>query len=1168
MKKHFLLSLLFFSLILQAQKDNSLFWEISGNGLQKKSYLYGTMHVNDKVSYHLSDSFFKNLLQADMVANESNPETWNDAIDVLKEKKSESPYNFYSQFYLFPIRKESIQSLFLNSNYFSSMLGGIESPKADFQESTVLDMFIFQTGKKYGKKIVGLESAKASVITLLSLTGDDVRPIESNVALLSKISKNRNLNEVLKQYYREKDVVMLDSLYKLAFSKRTHDLLITNRNVIMAKSIDSLSRIGSLFSAVGAAHLGGKMGIISLLRQKGYTVTPIFDTFTDDGIDKKKAIETYFPNPNFEPSGESDGMIKIPLPKKHVYRRPLNDFMSKNGEKFDPKSLDSLFYENIAGNIIEKRYSEQANARIYDIKNTTKSGNAQHYRFYVTPLEVISVSMLGSGNYVRQYENDVFDRIKIKPFGSAWETVSPEKGGFSVSVPTFNFAYGADLNQSEDIQIQAFDNDEKGYYFLTEKTISDTGQLENTEFEHRQIHYQFYHQLEMDSVKTRFDKDRVSFGSQSSGSGKIKLRSFIKGQKYYVLGTVGISDKNSAKFFDSFVFVPLMQDEASATFSDLQTGYKISLPEKENNLQFIKIGERIKKDKNIFDAVYRYRTFHSASGTAINFRATRFSKYQYEASMDSLRNTFRKTFLIDDPTADDFDEDEYEDEDNYGTISLLNPDIYRKKGFCKSTWNTEIKSPEPEKYTLLSQNESFDKATNIRTFTATVGRGKSSQVVRHKILLREDGYLMLSALLDKSDTSDHFVEKAFASLDFAEPSKNSAFENNKLKSFIADARSAQDTIRYSALNSVFKLDISSADFEEVAKFMNTFEFKDDETETQISLLEKMGEVKDSRAIPFFEKYYKRTGVNAAIQLGILKALTSQKSKAAYLKIIELMKSDLPLSDNQYDITFLFTHFENDLENSKTLFPAVFQFYATEEYKAPVISFCNRLLEKGIIPVKSLAPFKKMILENANTKAKRLAARSKPTEDDYDSVPEPPLSDLIDYVDVLYNFTQEKEVTTFFTRLKTLDDTRLNIELLRLAMISNSLSDTEIAKALEKPQMRYPLIQLLLNTNKLLPGSMSDDEIAKSAVINLNAVEDKNPIELLEKRTVSVNGKDLTFYFFQGSTKNTETMATDTILYPIAFITENGRIKPLSYNYVYSRYNIGNEQLTQTYDSII
>ena len=42
-------------------KDIGLLWEITGNGLTKPSYLYGTMHLTNKVAFNLSDSFFNAL---------------------------------------------------------------------------------------------------------------------------------------------------------------------------------------------------------------------------------------------------------------------------------------------------------------------------------------------------------------------------------------------------------------------------------------------------------------------------------------------------------------------------------------------------------------------------------------------------------------------------------------------------------------------------------------------------------------------------------------------------------------------------------------------------------------------------------------------------------------------------------------------------------------------------------------------------------------------------------------------------------------------------------------------------------------------------------------------------------------------------------------------------
>jgi hypothetical protein len=45
------------------------------------------MHVNEKISYHLSDAFYKHLLEADIVSNESNPESWEVLFDLLTNQR-------------------------------------------------------------------------------------------------------------------------------------------------------------------------------------------------------------------------------------------------------------------------------------------------------------------------------------------------------------------------------------------------------------------------------------------------------------------------------------------------------------------------------------------------------------------------------------------------------------------------------------------------------------------------------------------------------------------------------------------------------------------------------------------------------------------------------------------------------------------------------------------------------------------------------------------------------------------------------------------------------------------------------------------------------------------------------------------------------------------------
>src|ERR1700680_1844377 len=64
----------------QDKKYPTLLWEITGNGLSKPSYLFGTMHVSSKMVFHLSDSFYLGIKNSDVVALELDPLLWQDQL--------------------------------------------------------------------------------------------------------------------------------------------------------------------------------------------------------------------------------------------------------------------------------------------------------------------------------------------------------------------------------------------------------------------------------------------------------------------------------------------------------------------------------------------------------------------------------------------------------------------------------------------------------------------------------------------------------------------------------------------------------------------------------------------------------------------------------------------------------------------------------------------------------------------------------------------------------------------------------------------------------------------------------------------------------------------------------------------------------------------------------
>ena len=99
-------------------------------------------------------------------------------------------------------------------------------------------------------------------------------------------------------------------------------------------------------------------------------------------------------------------------------------------------------------------------------------------------------------------------------------------------------------------------------------------------------------------------------------------------------------------------------------------------------------------------------------------------------------------------------------------------------------------------------------------------------------------------------------------------------------------------------------------------------------------------------------------------------------------------------------------------------------------------------------------------------------------------------------------------------------------------------------------------------------SLSDDEIAEGAIINFENLIENHKLSLLEKRNVNQKGKEVLYYFYQVETKAKKSETAEKELYPIAFITDNGKLNPLAYK-VFSSQKIDEEvALSEVYDRII
>ena len=136
-----------------SKKYPTLLWKITGNGIKKPSYLYGTMHVSNRVAYHLSEQFFDALKSVDVVGLETNPGEWLENMDKTGElsqlNQFTNPYGYNQDFYRssfdvsFPDKRLLQGVLSYDPDIINGLLYRHNRSRENFEENTYIDLFIF-----------------------------------------------------------------------------------------------------------------------------------------------------------------------------------------------------------------------------------------------------------------------------------------------------------------------------------------------------------------------------------------------------------------------------------------------------------------------------------------------------------------------------------------------------------------------------------------------------------------------------------------------------------------------------------------------------------------------------------------------------------------------------------------------------------------------------------------------------------------------------------------------------------------------------------------------------------------------------------------------------------------------------------------------------------------
>ena len=298
-KLYFIMKKLLFTFCLICHTISAqaqLLWKVSGNGLEKPSYIIGTHHlaplsITDSIA-GLSEALTNTSqmigeIRMDQLQSPENmaimqqlmlTESDSTIQALVTPEEYEMINAFAKEHMMFDISMiPQIKPSYILNNavvimYVKSVVG--------FNPQEQLDTFFQSLAMNQGKPVSALETLGFQ-FGLLYNSMSLQRQADLLVCTLSNMDQSLDRVKRLTNAYMKQD---LDELYKVSEEKdgtlcdatpEETAALIDNRNINWANELPAMMQEAPAFIAVGALHLPGAKGVLNLLKEKGYQVEPM-----------------------------------------------------------------------------------------------------------------------------------------------------------------------------------------------------------------------------------------------------------------------------------------------------------------------------------------------------------------------------------------------------------------------------------------------------------------------------------------------------------------------------------------------------------------------------------------------------------------------------------------------------------------------------------------------------------------------------------------------------------------------------------------------------------------------------------------------------------------------------------------------------------------------------
>ncbi|MFN0176340.1 MAG: TraB/GumN family protein [Saprospiraceae bacterium] len=267
--------------------EKSLVWKISGKGLKKPSFLYGTIHMIPKSEFELPGTVREALDNVRRIAFEIDMKQMTNIVSqmslitksfmaggkTLKDLLNADDYALVKAKMaekglpsgMFERMKPMFLSTLFSTDEENPMAGGA---------ITSVEMELYRMSKHRKLESAGLETAayQMSVFDSIPYEAQAKMLVDGLRSMDTTSTDESQLDEMLR-LYREQDIAAMQSMIGEDSSMGPYeDFLLKKRNQNWIPVMGKMMFEKPTLFAVGAGHLGGQYGVVTLLRKEGYRV--------------------------------------------------------------------------------------------------------------------------------------------------------------------------------------------------------------------------------------------------------------------------------------------------------------------------------------------------------------------------------------------------------------------------------------------------------------------------------------------------------------------------------------------------------------------------------------------------------------------------------------------------------------------------------------------------------------------------------------------------------------------------------------------------------------------------------------------------------------------------------------------------------------------------------